>query len=57
MSQYQGAIQATELRDITRNVVQLVNETVDQNLMDRFSCCNYRYQILDTYCASQNFVG
>jgi len=57
VSDYQQAIGATQLRNITGNVERLVNETRNQDIFDVFDCCRYRYQILDTYCASQNFVG
>ena len=55
--EYRGAIGATELSDITQQIQMLVNSTRDRFITDIGDCCNYKYQILDTFCASQSSVN
>ena len=55
--EYRGAIGATELSDISQQIQMLVNSTRDRIITDIGDCCNYKYQILDTFCASQSSVN
>ena len=42
--------------DIAEDVEQIVNRTRNYNFSSSSDCCNYRYQILDTFCATQTPV-
>lgn len=55
--EYRGAIGATQLKDITQQVQMLLNSTRDRAINNMADCCSYRYQILDTFCASQSSVN
>ena len=51
-----GEIGATEFRDYTNDSLDIISTNVE-NGTDIDQCCNYKYQILDTYCARQAKVS
>jgi len=46
------------LKSITRGVEEIFNVTRDRirTRESVFDCCDYKYQILDTFCATRNPV-
>ena len=45
----------TDFIDLTMGINQLRNAKYEINNVDE--CCNYKYQILDKFCASRNAVS
>ena len=54
--EYRSAVGATQLSDISQQIQLLVNSTRDKIITNIMDCCSYKYQILDTFCASQSSV-
>ena len=49
-----STIGATALRNFTADIQKLMNEL--NSVTNAEDCCNYRYQMLDTYCASRVII-
>ena len=47
---------ATAVQNITGDVQGIVERTRNKFINDSTDCCSYKYQILDTYCATQPAV-
>ena len=48
---------ATDARDYTGKVQDLIDDVNSTLYDDPTDCCNYRYQLLDQYCATRSPVS